>query len=117
MKYFFVTFANRSFGLNVICKLAISVCVEFNTKPQFFYTLTGASEPRNMAYMSRLGIWGGGTPFPDFQTFIQAVEKRYCTKFSFEVCMYMHIVIISTAFVTSRSGLKVTRSDEFDTFK
>ncbi|XP_071848916.1 protein strawberry notch homolog 1-like isoform X2 [Apostichopus japonicus] len=41
-----------------------------------YCSATGASEPRNMAYMSRLGIWGGGTPFPDFQTFIQAVEKR-----------------------------------------
>ena len=24
---------------------------------------TGASEPRNMAYMVRLGLWGQGTPF------------------------------------------------------
>ncbi|KAJ8043881.1 Protein strawberry notch-like 1 [Holothuria leucospilota] len=41
-----------------------------------YCSATGASEPRNMAYMSRLGIWGPGTPFPDFQSFIQAVEKR-----------------------------------------
>ena len=30
-----------------------------------------------MAYMSRLGIWGPGTPFREFSDFIQAVEKRY----------------------------------------
>lgn len=36
----------------------------------------GASEPRNMGYMSRLGIWGTGTQFPAFSDFIQAVEKR-----------------------------------------
>ena len=30
-----------------------------------------------MAYMSRLGIWGPGTPFREFGDFIQAVEKRY----------------------------------------
>ncbi|XP_022110300.1 protein strawberry notch homolog 1-like isoform X2 [Acanthaster planci] len=41
-----------------------------------YCSATGASEPRNMAYMSRLGIWGKGTPFPDFQAFIQAVERR-----------------------------------------
>lgn len=29
-----------------------------------------------MAYMVRLGIWGEGTPFPDFMDFITAVEKR-----------------------------------------
>ena len=40
---------------------------------------TGASEPRNMAYMTRLGLWGPGTPFTEFTDFIQAVEKRYVT--------------------------------------
>lgn len=41
-----------------------------------YASATGASEPRNMAYMTRLGIWGEGTPFPEFADFIQAVEKR-----------------------------------------
>lgn len=41
-----------------------------------YASATGASEPRNMAYMVRLGIWGGGTPFPTFNDFIEAVEKR-----------------------------------------
>ncbi|XP_053677627.1 protein strawberry notch [Anopheles nili] len=41
-----------------------------------YASATGASEPRNMAYMVRLGIWGQGTPFPSFTDFIQAVEKR-----------------------------------------
>ncbi|EDS41324.1 conserved hypothetical protein [Culex quinquefasciatus] len=41
-----------------------------------YASATGASEPRNMAYMVRLGIWGQGTPFPSFMDFITAVEKR-----------------------------------------
>lgn len=41
-----------------------------------YASATGASEPRNMAYMVRLGIWGKGTPFPSFNDFITAVEKR-----------------------------------------
>lgn len=41
-----------------------------------YASATGASEPRNMAYMTRLGIWGEGTPFPEFSDFISAVEKR-----------------------------------------
>lgn len=42
-----------------------------------YASATGASEPRNMAYMVRLGIWGQGTPFPTFMDFITAVEKRF----------------------------------------
>lgn len=44
-----------------------------------YASATGASEPRNMAYMVRLGIWGQGTPFPTFNDFINAVEKRHVT--------------------------------------
>jgi hypothetical protein len=29
-----------------------------------------------MAYMVRLGIWGPGSPFRDFNDFLAAVEKR-----------------------------------------
>lgn len=42
-----------------------------------YASATGASEPRNMAYMVRLGLWGQGTPFTTFSDFITAVEKRY----------------------------------------
>lgn len=41
-----------------------------------YASATGASEPRNMAYMIRLGMWGKGTPFPDCNDFITAVERR-----------------------------------------
>ena len=32
-----------------------------------------------MAYMTRLGLWGPGTPFAAFQDFIDAIEKRFLT--------------------------------------
>lgn len=41
-----------------------------------YASATGASEPRNMAYMTRLGLWGSGTTFTDFNHFIQAIEQR-----------------------------------------
>ncbi|XP_050330665.1 protein strawberry notch isoform X2 [Bactrocera neohumeralis] len=41
-----------------------------------YASATGASEPKNMAYMVRLGLWGQGTAFPAFNDFIMAVEKR-----------------------------------------
>uniref|UniRef100_A0A672U3W9 Protein strawberry notch homolog 2 n=1 Tax=Strigops habroptila TaxID=2489341 RepID=A0A672U3W9_STRHB len=41
-----------------------------------YASATGASEPKNMIYMSRLGIWGKGTPFRAFDEFLHAIEKR-----------------------------------------
>uniref|UniRef100_A0A6I8P8R0 Protein strawberry notch homolog 2 n=1 Tax=Ornithorhynchus anatinus TaxID=9258 RepID=A0A6I8P8R0_ORNAN len=41
-----------------------------------YASATGASEPKNMIYMSRLGIWGEGTPFRAFEEFLHAIEKR-----------------------------------------
>lgn len=41
-----------------------------------YASATGATEPRHMAYMTRLGIWGPGSPFRDFGEFLGAVEKR-----------------------------------------
>ena len=33
-----------------------------------YCSATGASEPRNLGYMDRLGLWGPGTPsFSNFQ--------------------------------------------------
>ncbi|CEF63666.1 Protein strawberry notch homolog 2 [Strongyloides ratti] len=41
-----------------------------------YASATGATEPKNMAYMTRLGLWGKGQSFPEFNDFINAVEKR-----------------------------------------
>ncbi|EFX68487.1 hypothetical protein DAPPUDRAFT_114517 [Daphnia pulex] len=41
-----------------------------------YASATGASEPRHMAYMVRLGLWGKGTPFKKLIDFIEAIEKR-----------------------------------------
>lgn len=53
----------------------MSLCA-FTGAVTTYVVLLGASEPRNMAYMNRLGIWGEGTPFREFSDFIQAVERR-----------------------------------------
>eukprot|EP01044_Picomonas_judraskeda_P009193 COSAG03_NODE_1103_length_4811_cov_1.804542_1_plen_936_part_00 len=42
-----------------------------------YCSATGASEPRNMGYMVRLGLWGKGTSYPDgFKDFLTALERR-----------------------------------------
>ncbi|KAJ3693490.1 hypothetical protein LUZ60_008970 [Juncus effusus] len=40
-----------------------------------YCSATGASEPRNMAYMVRLGLWGAGSSFEVFKEFLGALEK------------------------------------------
>lgn len=40
-----------------------------------YCSATGASEPRNMGYMVRLGLWGSGTCFPKFHDFLGALDK------------------------------------------
>jgi hypothetical protein len=41
-----------------------------------YASATGASEPKNMAYMVRLGLWGEGTSFKEFNDFVNVVDKR-----------------------------------------
>ncbi|EDV95999.1 GH16004 [Drosophila grimshawi] len=41
-----------------------------------YASATGASEPKNMAYMVRLGLWGPGTSYSEFFKFVNTVEKR-----------------------------------------
>jgi predicted RNA methylase len=41
-----------------------------------YSSATGATDVRNMAYMTRLGLWGKGTSFPNgFQEFMQEIEQ------------------------------------------
>lgn len=49
---------------------------ERNPDYRFVYaSATGATDVRNMAYMSRFGLWGPGTAFPDgFTSFMNQVE-------------------------------------------
>ncbi|KAK9133843.1 hypothetical protein Scep_013371 [Stephania cephalantha] len=40
-----------------------------------YCSATGASEPRNLGYMVRLGLWGAGTCFLDFRDFLDSLDK------------------------------------------
>ncbi|KAL6561175.1 udp-glycosyltransferase [Orobanche minor] len=40
-----------------------------------YCSATSASEPRNMGYMVRLGLWGVGTSFLNFRDFLGSMEK------------------------------------------
>lgn len=58
------------------CGLAVeSLQAELPNARVVYSSATGASEPLNMAYMTRLGLWGGqDTPFPaDFSAFKNAM--------------------------------------------
>ncbi|MGE0705626.1 MAG: strawberry notch-like NTP hydrolase domain-containing protein, partial [Vicinamibacterales bacterium] len=40
-----------------------------------YFSATGATEARHMAPYERLGLWGDGAPFPDFASFLVAMER------------------------------------------
>ena len=39
-----------------------------------YCSATGVSEPRNMAFMSRLGLWGVGTNFASFNQYLKFLD-------------------------------------------
>ena len=39
-----------------------------------YVSATGATEVHNLAYATRLGLWGRGTPFPNVHTFVSAMH-------------------------------------------
>ena len=41
-----------------------------------YCSATGVSEVGNLAYMQRLGLWGPGTAFQDFEAFLDSMRKR-----------------------------------------
>lgn len=60
---------NHLAGLLVQVGMAVLRLQSILPKARVVYcSATGASEPRNLAYMTRLGLWGPGVPsFYDFQ--------------------------------------------------
>jgi len=41
-----------------------------------YVSATGASEPKNMLYMSRLGLWGPGGLFSSANDFLMEMNER-----------------------------------------
>ncbi|GAX84898.1 hypothetical protein CEUSTIGMA_g12319.t1 [Chlamydomonas eustigma] len=60
-------------------KMAAAVIELQQRLPQarvLYCSATGVSEVGNMAYMSRMGLWGPGTAFQDFEAFLDSMKKR-----------------------------------------
>ena len=41
-----------------------------------YASATGVTELGNLAYCERLGLWGEGCPFPDFEAFLKVVSRK-----------------------------------------
>lgn len=41
-----------------------------------YFSATGATNPENLAYLDRLGLWGKGTPFPEKAEFINTIKSQ-----------------------------------------
>ena len=48
--------------------------LEKHYRPALYFSAAG--EVGNMAYMSRLGLWGAGSAFDDFEAFLDSMKKR-----------------------------------------
>ncbi|XP_064614960.1 uncharacterized protein LOC135479136 [Liolophura sinensis] len=41
-----------------------------------YCSATGVTDVKNMAFMERLGLWGEGAPFKDFDNFIESIQRK-----------------------------------------
>lgn len=65
---------------NVTCSQTAAKVVELqNSLPRarvVYCSATSVSEPKNLGFMSRLGLWGPGTEHPTgFAAFLQGIER------------------------------------------
>ncbi|XP_059351687.1 protein strawberry notch-like [Daphnia carinata] len=68
----------KALAISKISKTDLAVSVLQKKLPNarvVYISSTGFSEPRKMAYMVRLGLWGQGTSLREFSSFVLAVEK------------------------------------------
>ncbi|CAB4012834.1 FORGETTER 1-like [Paramuricea clavata] len=57
--------------------LAVTTLQRLLPKARVVYcSATGVTDVKNMAFMERLGLWGDGTPFKSFETFLEGITKR-----------------------------------------
>lgn len=63
-----------------------------------YCSATGASEPRNLGYMVRLGLWGDGTSFQNFQKFLGLFLFLYTYILFFYIPFHLclHVIVIHT---------------------
>ena len=54
-------------------KLVNNIQIELPNARVVYVSATGASDPRHMAYMRRLGLWGKGSSFNTFKEFIDSI--------------------------------------------
>lgn len=59
-----------------LCAMALKLQQHLPMARVVYASATGAAEPRNMLYMTRLGLWGEGASWSVFQDFVNAMEKR-----------------------------------------
>lgn len=58
---------------SLTAKLVNQIQIDLPNARVVYVSATGASDPRHMAYMRRLGLWGKGTSFNDFKEFKESI--------------------------------------------
>ena len=66
----------------VTCGQAVVEIQKRLPKARILYvSATGATEPENLCFMTRLGLWGDGTPFPDKKSMVHMLKDRGVSTF------------------------------------
>ena len=56
-------------------KLVLEIQQRLPNARVLYVSATAAADVRDLAYMERLGLWGKGTPFPDFMHFTKEIDN------------------------------------------
>lgn len=71
-----ITLAKNKKKQSKAAEFALEIQYRLPNARVVYASATGASETKHLGYMTRLGIWGMGTPYSDFGRFCETIEKR-----------------------------------------
>ncbi|XP_067930310.1 uncharacterized protein [Watersipora subatra] len=64
---------------NASSKVSMSVCAVQRSLPKarvLYCSATGVTDVKNMAFMERMGLWGNAAPFPNYEAFLETIQKK-----------------------------------------
>ena len=108
-------------GTSLTAKLVNQLQIDLPLSRIVYVSATGASDPKHMAYMRRLGLWGPGTNFPDFNSFknsigdsVAAMEMVAMEMKSLGMYCSRHLSFEGTKFDMDKISLTIEQKKMYD---
>ena len=77
-----VTALPRGADVNsALCQAVLEIQRRLPKARILYVSATGATEPENLCFMTRLGLWGDGTPFLDKKAMVHMLKDRGVSTF------------------------------------